>query len=565
MLSGSHSSSRLTNPVRATVNRRVVGSSPTSGANSQKPLRSPSWLALLAPELRSQQCWHGAVRRGIQKWLEANATRLLQGNAQLWESPEFAAVKAATGENPESFAQDFRRVLNQITPLFGGFVAALDFQSRQASLDEVTTNHLLYSGDLSPQEAQTAVKRLMAAIIDEFHRQILTDIDHPVLRTWLAIPHRTILQSKPPLEHDAVERKGLLDELSADLKKESFTLLHGLPKIGKSQLVSSLIDLDGKAGDYFWFTFTGEAGEQQRLARQLCIWCGQRTSRWQALDDFQNLQPPQVFERLRSFPIHGAYIALDDCHRATDKSVFAELRRLVCSEWKDSLFLLMSEEKIPTVASGGALLKPIGGLEPKEAIEYAIKLGCDLSRAPLEFAMLSVQVGGHPPMLRAAIEQLPQRPTPAQVAILMSSLPSVYSAKNFLAYLSNRYFLISSAHLTSGVGLHGFPFLPGHLLVVSPSTSLRSNLHSRLENLTGIMSGRSFLIMPGRIIIQFLSCSATWPRHPSRSVRPCGSGKQRSSFRVRPPTVVQADLFQNEAVRIRTSATIAKPVGTLAF
>jgi tetratricopeptide (TPR) repeat protein len=307
-------------------------------------------------------------------------------------------------------------------------------------LGERTHARLLERGDLSPDEARAATDRLERAIYDESLAQEATDITPEVLSNWLGNPPREILQSKPEPPPEKVHRGNLLRELRTRLETEPGLLLHGLPKVGKSQVISELITECGKEHEYFWFTFAGEHNETERLLRQLVVWIGRQTGVWKIKDDVYAglLQPVQVFSRIGGIPPRGVWIILDDCHRLDDHAILGHLRTLTGHTWQESRVILASEEKLPVASELGIAQVPIHGFEAKEALEFVQKLGLDVSLAFLEFAMLAVRVDGHPVMLRAAVNELPHRPSSAEMSAVTERLPSVERVKGFLDGLSNQ-------------------------------------------------------------------------------------------------------------------------------
>src|SRR5439155_7393521 len=149
-----------------------------------------------------------------------------------------------------------------------------------------------------------------------------------------------------------------------------------------------LIDVSGKVSDYFWFTFSGERGDTERLLRQLATWCGKRGGVWQPKDDVHAglLQPAQAIARLGKIPLHGTWIILDDCHKLEDSSTLTLLRTLT-DAWPESRLILASEEKLPDASALGITHKLVHGFTPKESLEFATRLGLDVSSALIEFGM----------------------------------------------------------------------------------------------------------------------------------------------------------------------------------
>jgi hypothetical protein len=354
-------------------------------------------------------------------------------------------LAAICGADPAALDEILLQAGSSITSVLDDFIKTLRLESRIGStLQEATRARLLESGDLSPNEAGAVFDRLKRSVRDESALSNPTTVDQWVLRKWLGIPQRTMLQTKPSAGANAIERRELLEELSRNLRSERCVLLYGLSKIGKSQLVSSLIDYDRRRDDYFWYTFAGDGSDLDRLTKQLVVWAGQRTGRWQVRDDVQNSGLPliQVLERLSQFAIGEAFLVLDDCHKTAQSGVFELLHNLVRQAWSPCRLILISETKLPAVAALNIPATCVGGLSPKEAVLFALNLGCDLSDqlARAQFAILSIQVDGHPVMLRAAVKDLPSKPSSADVLALSQRIPSITSAEDFLSDLSSRIF-----------------------------------------------------------------------------------------------------------------------------
>jgi hypothetical protein len=265
------------------------------------------------------------------------------------EQPEtFEGLVARSGRPVQEVIEELDRAADQVVRFFRGFLASLRLESRLGSLENLTHARLLERRDLSPDEARKAADCLLQAIRDESLLPEPTEISPSTLSGWLGSPERELLQPKPELAADAVQRTELLHEIGNILEAQPALVLYGLPKVGKSQLVSTLIDVSAKVSDYFWFTFSGERGDTERLLRQLATWCGKRGGVWQPKDDVHAglLQPAQAIARLGKIPLHGTWIILDDCHKLEDSSTLTLLRTLT-DAWPESRLILASEEKLP--------------------------------------------------------------------------------------------------------------------------------------------------------------------------------------------------------------------------
>jgi len=382
----------------------------------------------------------------ITKWFASNAERLLCEPPRGLRNPgEIGALSASLvgpiGGKQDEIASELFEAQRFVIPLFEGFIEALKLESRVGALEEAVFARLMHGGDLSPDEARAAVQRLMSSIRDESTTVEPTNISPDVFRAWLGAPRRTVLQAKPLPSQHTVRRGEVLQTLKDLLKREPVVFAYGFPKVGKTQLLSALIDEEGKSDSYFWFTFTGEQGDQDRFMRQVSVWFGQRTSVWQVRDDVEagRLQLTQLVDRLSAKPIDGAWIVFDDCHKCADKKLFEIVRALIVSCWRSCRLLLISEEKIAEVPDTLAYHVRVGGLTPRESVELTAKLGLDVSEVLVQYALLCAQVDGHPVMLRAIVQELPKRPSETDVSSLAKRLPTVRSAQEFLAVLSGRY------------------------------------------------------------------------------------------------------------------------------
>jgi hypothetical protein len=352
----------------------------------------------------------------------------------------FRELAERSGGSAQDVDEDIGLAAAEVAPLFTGFIASLRFDSRVASLDERSYANLLDRGDLSPDEARTAMDSLLREIRSESLLPEPSTITPAVLSGWLGGPERELLQPKPELPTETVRRADLMREITARLETETALLLHGVPKVGKSQLISALIDESCKVQRYFGFTFSGERNETDRLVRQLATWVGKESGVWQIKDDAYagRLQPAQVIARLSRVRVADAWVVLDDCHRVQDRAILRLVRTLVNEAWPTSRLVLLSEEKLPEVSALGLPQVLAHGFEPKESLEFVRKLGLDVSLAVMEFAMLALRVDGHPLMLRAAVNELPRRPSAAEMSAVAEQLPSTEPVNAFLDGLSNQ-------------------------------------------------------------------------------------------------------------------------------
>ena len=410
--------------------------------------RAKLFAILCSREIVSKSSLSEQYAARIRKWCQDNADLLFEQAQNTTRNPERLAA-AITGLSKLTSVAGadtglhLLEAIDEILPSLDNFIASLRFESRVGHLvNEATFARLIESGDLSPEEARSACDRLKRSIQDESALMSPTVVDRSVLGEWLGVPKRTLLQQKPSHDPNSVDRLEFLRDFLNILGSDQFVLIHGLSKIGKSQFVSRLIDFDGRGGSYFWYTVLGDAGDLDRLARQLAVWLGGNTGKWQLIDDIERsgLQPIQTFERLGNSPVYPRYIVVDDCHKSGGTIAFEILRDLVRTSWQDSRLILISERRIPTATAAGAREVPFEGLTPQESILFASKLGVDLSDSMLQFYSLSLQVGGHPVMLRALVSELASKPSSEEVLALSQRIPSIASAEAFLNDLSNRIF-----------------------------------------------------------------------------------------------------------------------------
>jgi hypothetical protein len=351
-----------------------------------------------------------------------------------------------------------------------GFLSCIRFESRVGNLKELTFSWLIQSGDLSPAEAQNALEQLLAKIRTESLLPEPTLVTLQTLKEWMGIPERAVLQKKPLPDPYDVDRKGLTLAIAVELEKSNVLLLHGIPKVGKSHLVSKFLDHAHMAQSYFWFTFSGDDTDKDRLLFQLATWVGQRTSVWQVKEDLEksHLPPTLALDRLKKIHIGTAYLVFDDCHKANDPEFLTNIAQSMTDGWTAAKIAFISERRIPELRLVGVPDMAVPGFEPREGILFLVKLGVDVRDALAELGLLCLQADGHPVLLRAIVTELPQRPSPEEVTKLSGSLNSALSLQPFLQVLSERLLksLRADLHRTWLRRLAAVPFPFRHSLAL---------------------------------------------------------------------------------------------------
>jgi len=409
--------------------------------------RAKAFATASLHELTTTEQQYQDVAIDVRRFYETIAVKFLRPSPP--KRKNIAELKTYAAELSKHFCQnsqvvedDIFRAATEARGTFDGFCACLRFESRLSHLKESALSHLQSTGDFGPEGARLALERLTKAVENESSRPDPTIIDPTVLADWLGIQAGPILQSKPVGASGWVERKDLLSQIAGLLTKHRFVVLYGLTKIGKSQLVSSLVDFLKKRNDYFWFSFSGSPTDSALLVEQLAFWAGKRMSVRQVYEDVaaHRLSLAQAFERLSNLQMDGVLVILDDSHKQKDKSVFEKVGQLVADRWSNSQLIVISEQRIPETSIIGSEHFHVSGLEPKEAIQFVRKRGIDLSLAVVEFCMLSVQIGGHPLMLRAIAERLSKRPSRDDILTIQKDLPKIGSVRAFREVLSQRVF-----------------------------------------------------------------------------------------------------------------------------
>jgi Cap4 dsDNA endonuclease len=309
-------------------------------------------------------------------------------------------------------------------------------------LEEATHLRLIAAFDCSEAAATSAYIFLLKEITRESEAKIPATVDRSQLLAWLRLRPRLMLEEKPSPPAPYVHLDDQLDELNGFLKGHGLVSLHGLPRIGKSQLVSSLIDSNQSYAVYFWFTFSGSEDDIATLCKQLAYWVGLRVGVWQLWDDAQanTLTVHQLLARLCDISVPNVLIVLDDSHRCGASSLLRQVCELIRGAWKGCVVIVITEEILPEIDQGGGEYMAAQGLNAKQALTFMSKSGINLADALLEFLALVLKVGGHPMMLASVVSELPARPTPEDLRKATEQLPSTTAVASFLQSLSNRIF-----------------------------------------------------------------------------------------------------------------------------
>jgi hypothetical protein len=312
-------------------------------------------------------------------------------------------------------------------------------------LEEATRARLIAALDCSETDAKTAYDSLIKKIGGESQAKTAAVIKIARLIEWLGLRRRILLEEKPGTPEIYIPLEDQLDELKRLLQNERLLSLHGLARVGKSQLVSGLIESDAAFRSYFWFTFTEAADDVTKLCKMLAYWVGLNTGIWQPWDDAQtgHLNAHQLLQRLLGIPISRLLVVLDDAHKCADRGLLARFCDSIRKAWTGCTVIVISEENLPQIEQVGAGYMAAQGLSPKQAFLFMAKHGIDLTDSLIEFLDLVMKVGGHPMMLASVAAELPAKPTSEEVRTVKENLPSASTVAPFLSELSSRvYFTV---------------------------------------------------------------------------------------------------------------------------
>jgi hypothetical protein len=312
-------------------------------------------------------------------------------------------------------------------------------------LEEATRARLIAALDCSETDAKAAYDSLIKEIERESQAKTASVIKSAQLVEWLGLRRRLLLEERPGTPELYVPLDDQLGELKRLLESARLLSLHGLPRVGKSQLVSGLIESDAAYASYFWFTFTGTPDDIIQLYKMLAYWVGLDVGVWQPWDDAQSghLNARQLLTRLVSIPVSTLLLVLDDAHKCRDRRLLAQVCDSIRVAWKGCRVIVITEENLPEVEQVGAEYMAADGLSPKQAFLFMAKHGIDLTDGLIEFLDLVTKVGGHPMMLASAAAELPAKPTAEEVRKTTENLPTASTVAPFLSELSSRvYFTV---------------------------------------------------------------------------------------------------------------------------
>lgn len=379
-------------------------------------------------------------------------------NADAFLNIEVAPAKviAAVDSLPVAIRQEVLGNGKKVSTILRAFLRSITYHPRagfqqartaevaptQTMLEEATRLRVIAAFDCSETAATSAYVSLLTEIARESEAKIPAAIDRSQLVAWLRLRPRLMLEEKPSPPAPYVHLDDQLDVLNGFLKSNGLVSLHGLPRIGKSQLVSTLIDSNQSYAAYFWFTFSGGGDDIATLCKQLAYWVGLKVGVWQLWDDAQadTLTVHQLLARLCDISVPNVLIVLDDSHRCGERSLLRQICELIRKAWTGCVVILITKEILPEMDQGGAEYMAAQGLNTKQAFTFMTQSGIDLTGAPLEFLALVLKVGGHPMMLASVASELPARPTPEDLRKATELLPSTTAVASFLESLSNRIF-----------------------------------------------------------------------------------------------------------------------------
>ena len=146
---------------------------------------------------------------------------------------------------------------------------------RASLLEEATCTRLMAALDCSIDNASRGLGSLLECVRKESIARVPSVIGVDQLLGWIGLRQKTELEKKPIAPDIYVYPRDQIDEVQSLLRVQRIVVLQGLPRIGKSQLVSALIDSHVQFSKYFWFTCSGEGSDMKAFWTQLAYSWGE--------------------------------------------------------------------------------------------------------------------------------------------------------------------------------------------------------------------------------------------------------------------------------------------------
>ena len=279
-----------------------------------------------------------------------------------------------TGQLVSSLLHDFLKAIHYKPRV--GFHQAHSAQTGETTgiLEEATRARLIAALDCSETDAKAAYESLLAEIRRESQAKTAAIIKSAQLIEWLGLRRRLLLEEKPGTPEIYVPLDDQLSELKRLLENAQLLTLHGLTLVGKSQLVSGLIESDAAYASYFWFTFTGAPDDVTQLCKTLAYWVGLTLGVWQPWEDAQSghLNARQLLSRVVGIPVSTLLMVLDDVHKCPDRRQLAQVCDSIRGAWMGCRVILITEENLSEVEQLGAEYMAAEGLSPKQAFLFLV-------------------------------------------------------------------------------------------------------------------------------------------------------------------------------------------------
>lgn len=185
----------------------------------------------------------------IQDFLERSAPELFNG-ASAKDKIDWRRFAAEIARRISLGSAEIEQTLSEVAlstaKELKEFTRILKFHSRApgvTSLRDVAITRIMQSADVAVADANKAFEKLLSEIADESSKASPTQVDRSLLISWLGLAPKPSLRVKPELVPDYIHRSEFAQTFSGIFNVETFVVLYGLSKIGKSQFASRYIEL----------------------------------------------------------------------------------------------------------------------------------------------------------------------------------------------------------------------------------------------------------------------------------------------------------------------------------